>query len=59
MTFDDSSTDTSNCASVSFMNDRFFCSDNAIFKAEYHGNIIFYGSDVKSVAEVKVFEMKE
>ncbi len=59
LAFGDYSTDTPNCASVSFTNDKFYGSDNAAFKPEYHGNIIFYGGDVKSVAEVNVSGMKE
>lgn len=59
LAFGDYSTDTPNCASVSFANDKFYGSDNAAFKPEYHGNIIFYGGDVKSVAEVNVSGMKE
>ncbi|MCQ2055064.1 MAG: carbohydrate-binding domain-containing protein [Fibrobacter sp.] len=59
LAFGDYSTDTPNCASVSFTNDKFYGSDNAAFKPEYHGSTIFYGGDVKSVAEVNVSGMKE
>lgn len=59
LAFGDYSTDTPNCASVSFTSDKFYGSDNAAFKPEYHGSTIFYGGDVKSVAEVNVSGMKE
>lgn len=59
LAFGDYSTDTPNCASVSFTSDNYYGTENAAFKPEYHGNTIFYGGDVKSVSQVNTAGMKE
>lgn len=59
LAFGDYSTDTPNCASVSFTSDNWYGTDNAAFKPEYHGSTIFYGGDVKSVSQVNTSGMKE
>ena len=59
LAFGDYSTDTPNCASVSFTSDNYYGTENAAFKPEYHGSTIFYGGDVKSVSQVNTAGMKE
>ena len=59
LAFGDYSTDTPNCASVSFTSDNYYGTENAAFKPEYHGSTIFYGGDVKSVNQVNTAGMKE
>jgi len=59
LAFGDYSTDTPNCASVSFTSDNYYGTENAAFKPEYHGSTIFYGGDVKSVSLVNTAGMKE
>ena len=59
LAFGDYSTDTPNCASVSFTSDNWYGSDKAAFKPEYKGSTIFYGGDVKSVSQVNTSGMKE
>ena len=59
LAFGDYSTDTPNCASVSFTSDNYYGTENAAFKPEYHGSTIFYGGDVKSVSQVNNAGMKE
>ena len=59
LAFGDYSTDTPNCASVSFTNDKYYGTESAAFKPEYHGSTIFYGGDVKSVSQVNTAGMKE
>lgn len=59
LAFGDYSTDTPNCASVSFTSDNWYGSDNAAFKPEYKGSTIFYGGDVKSVSQVNTAGMQE
>ncbi|OWV18138.1 carbohydrate-binding domain-containing protein [Fibrobacter sp. UWB3] len=59
LAFGDYSTDTPNCASVSFTSDNYYGTESAAFKPEYHGSTIFYGGDVKSVSQVNTAGMKE
>ena len=59
LAFGDYSTDTPNCASVSFTSDNWYGSDKAAFKPEYKGSTIFYGGEVKSVSQVKTAGMQE
>ena len=59
LAFGDYSTDTPNCASVSFTSDNWYGSDNAAFKPEYKGSTIFYGGEVKSVSQVNTAGMQE
>ena len=59
LAFGDYSTDTPNCASVSFTSDNWYGSDKAAFKPEYKGSTIFYGGDVKSVSQVNTAGMQE
>lgn len=59
LAFGDYSTDTPNCASVSFTSDNWYGTDKAAFKPEYHGSTIFYGGDVKSVTQVNTSGMQE
>lgn len=59
LAFGDYSTDTPNCASVSFTSDKYYGTESAAFKPEYHGSTIFYGGDVKSVSQVNTAGMKE
>ena len=59
LAFGDYSTDTPNCASVSFTSENYYGTENAAFKPEYHGSTIFYGGDVKSVSQVNTAGMKE
>ena len=59
LAFGDYSTDTPNCASVSFTSDNYYGTENAAFKPEYHGSTIFYGGEVKSVSQVNTAGMKE
>ena len=59
LAFGDYSTDTPNCASVSFTSDNWYGSDKAAFKPEYKGSTIFYGGEVKSVSQVNTAGMQE
>ena len=59
LAFGDYSTDTPNCASVSFTSDNYYGSENAAFKPEYKGSTIFYGGEVNSVSQVNTAGMKE
>lgn len=59
LAFGDYSTDTPNCASVSFTSDNWYGSDKVAFKPEYKGSTIFYGGEVKSVSQVNTAGMQE
>jgi len=59
LAFGDYSTDTPNCASVSFTSDNYYGSEKAAFKPEYKGSTIFYGGEVNSVSQVNTAGMKE